>query len=400
MPNLAAVATYITDLTKGVGPKNRKIDWSDDCQKTFDTVKSLITSAPVLLMPDRCRSFRIECDASDYAVGTVLLQRYPKYDDVWKPVAFISKKLSDAERNYPTQERELLAILFACKNWRCFAKGSGHKVFTNHRPSQYYKSSSKVSPRFLVRWMQDFEMYQPFLVYKTGVNNVVPNALSRREGPDCDPDPVSMEPEFLYEMSTAILSKVWQPSDTSLLTGPCQDWPIFFKEKKKGWPGKWRAQLEKEEANFEVIDNVLYRLNHDATGREVLKLKFITFARRADLIEDFHRGFGHSGQLTCQLLSRNKKGVHHAPMKSLEAPASFARWHIDFIRELSTSSNENCWILMTVNYAINWPIARALKSATADEIVRFLYEEIGMKFGCPVEVASDGGANFLNKILK
>lgn len=426
MPNFAAVAACITDLTKGVGPKNRKIDWSDACQKAFDTIKSLITSAPVLLMPDMSRPFRIECDASDYAVGAVLLQQDPKCDDAWKPVAFISKKLSDAERNYPTQERELLAILFACKTWRCFVEGSSYEVFTDHRPLQYYKSSSKVSPR-LVRWMQDLEMYQPSLVYKKGVDNIVPDALSRRDGPDCVPDPVSMEPEFLYEMSTTILNKVLQPSDTSLLTDPCQYWPIFFKKKKEDWPDKWRAQLEKEEANFEVIDNVLYRLNPDATGREASKLKFIAFARRADLIEDFHRGFGHSGQLTvyhlmkqrvwwpsmrkdinywlktcpeCQLHSRNEKGVHHAPMKPLEVPAPFARWHIDFIGELPTTSNGNRWILMAVDYATNWPIARALQSATADEIVKFIYEEIVMKFGCPVEVVSDRGANFLSKILK
>ncbi|GAN11513.1 conserved hypothetical protein, partial [Mucor ambiguus] len=351
MPNFADVAACITDLTKGVGPKNRKIEWSNDCQKAFDTIKSLITSAPVLLMPDMTRPFRIECDASDYAVGAVLLQQDPKCNDAWKPIAFISKKLSVAERNYPTQERELLAILFACKTWRCFVEGSSYEVFTDHRPLQYYKSSNKVSPR-LVRWMQDLEMFQPTLVYKKGEDNIVPDLLSRREGPDCVPDPVSMEPEFLYEMSTSILNKVFQPTDTSLLTDPCQDWPIFFKKKKEDWPDKWRAQLAKEESNFEVIDNVLYRLNPNSTGREASKLKFITFARRADLIEDFHRGFGHSGQLTvyhlmkqrvwwpsmrkdinywlktcpeCQLHSRNEKLVHHAPMKPLEVPAPFAR---------------------------------------------------------------------------
>jgi hypothetical protein len=179
-----------------------------------------------------------------------------------------------AERNYPTQERELLAILFACKTWRCFVEGSRYEVFTDHRPLQYYKSSSKVSPR-LVRWMQDLEMYQPTLVYKKGVDNVVSDLLSRREGPDCNPD-------------------------------PCQDWPIFFKKKKEDWPDKWRAQLEKEMTNFEVIDNVVWRLNPKPAGKEVSKLMFITFSRRADLIEDFHRGFGHSGQLTVYHLMKQR----------------------------------------------------------------------------------------------
>jgi transposase InsO family protein len=262
----------------------------------------------------------------------------------------------------------------------------------------------------------------------SGVENIVPDLLSRREGPDCVPDPVSMEPECLNAIMDPILNKVLQPSDTSLLTDPCQDWPVFFKKKKEDWPDKWRTQLEKEESNFQVIDNVVWRLNpNPANTKEATKLKFITFARRADLIEDFYRGFGHSGQLTvyhlikqrvwwpsmrkdinywlktcpeCQLHTRNEKLVHHAPMKPLEVPAPFARWHIDFIGELPTTSHGNRWIIMAVDYATNWPIARALKSATADEIVKFLYEEIVMKFGCPVELVSDRGANFLSKILK
>ena len=93
-----------------------------------------------------------------------------------------------------------------------------------------------------------------------------------------------MEPEYLYEPSTAIFNKVLQLSDT------CQDWPIFFKKTKEDWPDKWRAQLEKEEANFELIINVVWRLdfNYDNGSKEVSRLKFIVFSRRADLIEDFH----------------------------------------------------------------------------------------------------------------
>ncbi|CEP16788.1 hypothetical protein [Parasitella parasitica] len=275
-------------------------------------------------------------------LGHDIVAEYLNYNNAWKPVASISKNLSNAERNYHTKERELLAILFACRTRRYFVEGSAYEVFTDYRPLQYYKSSSKVSPR-LVRWIQDLEMYQQLtLVYKKGVNNIVPDLLSRREGPDCEPDLLSMEPEFLFAISLSRLAYIF------------------------------------------------------------------CVANKSDLIEDFHRGFGHSGQLTVYHLmkqrvwwpSRTENQVHHAPMKPLEVPAPFARWHIDFIGELPTTSNGNRWILMAVDYATNWPIARALKSATADEIVKFIYEEIVMKFGSPVEIVSDRGANLLSKILK
>lgn len=77
-------------------------------------------------------------DASDDAVGAVLLQRDPNYNGAWKPVVFILIKLSSAERSYLTQERELLAVLFACKTWHCFVEGPPFEVYTDHRPLQLY----------------------------------------------------------------------------------------------------------------------------------------------------------------------------------------------------------------------------------------------------------------------
>ncbi|EIE75994.1 hypothetical protein RO3G_00698 [Rhizopus delemar RA 99-880] len=97
----AGITAPLTDLTKGTGHKRRAIQWTDECQKSFDMIKKKLSSAPVLINPDMDKPFRIECDASDFAVGAVLLQEETK--GVWKPVAFESKKLSQAERNYPPQ---------------------------------------------------------------------------------------------------------------------------------------------------------------------------------------------------------------------------------------------------------------------------------------------------------
>ncbi|KAG1031865.1 hypothetical protein G6F43_013870 [Rhizopus delemar] len=113
-----SIAASLTDLTKGTGHKCRAITWNDECQKSFDLIKKMISSAPVMMTPDMNKPFRIECDASDFAIGAVLMQE--ESEGIWKPVAFESKKLSQAERNYPAQERELLSILHALRTWRCF----------------------------------------------------------------------------------------------------------------------------------------------------------------------------------------------------------------------------------------------------------------------------------------
>ncbi|KAG0772324.1 hypothetical protein G6F62_013007 [Rhizopus arrhizus] len=100
----------------------------------------------------------------------------------------------------------------------------------------------------------------------------------------------------------------------------------------------------------------------------------------------------------CQMATSPDKMAHHAPMKPLEVPPAFSRWHLDFIGELPTTKNGNRWLLMAVDYTTNWPIARALKDATGEEIVKFIYEEIVLRFGCPDEIITDRGANFMSKI--
>ncbi|KAG0926825.1 hypothetical protein G6F61_012951 [Rhizopus arrhizus] len=115
----AGIAAPLTNLTQGSGPKRRAISWTEDCQKSFELIKKKLATAPVLATPDMEKPFRIECDASDFAIGAVLLQ---EENGIWKPLAFESKKLSQAERNYPAQERELLSILHALRTWRCFVE--------------------------------------------------------------------------------------------------------------------------------------------------------------------------------------------------------------------------------------------------------------------------------------
>jgi len=103
--DFAQVARPMNVLTR----KDKKWRWEEMQQKAFDELKRIFTSKPVLAAPDLDKEFRVEADASNYATGGVLSMKYS--DEKWRPVAFISKSLSDTERNYEIHNKEMLAIV-------------------------------------------------------------------------------------------------------------------------------------------------------------------------------------------------------------------------------------------------------------------------------------------------
>jgi len=112
--NFARVARPINVLTR----KDVKWVWGESQQKAFDELKEVFTTKPVLAAPDLDKEFRVEADASNYSTREVLSMKCS--DNLWRPVAFISKSLSDMERNYEIHNKEMLAVVRCLETWRHF----------------------------------------------------------------------------------------------------------------------------------------------------------------------------------------------------------------------------------------------------------------------------------------
>jgi hypothetical protein len=87
-----------------------KFEWTEREQRAFDKIKEAITSAPVLVLPDRDQPFHIEADGSGFATGAVLL-KLSSEDNKWHPVTFLSKSLNEVKRNYQIHDMEMLTII-------------------------------------------------------------------------------------------------------------------------------------------------------------------------------------------------------------------------------------------------------------------------------------------------
>ena len=126
--------------------KNCEWEWNKPQQDAFETLKHLFTSYPVLQNPDQMKRFILTKDASAYAVGATLSQ---DFKDGRHPVAYFSKSLLPAERNYDIYDCELLSIIYAMKAFCYLLLGTPHKflVQLDHNNLKYFKSARKIMQR-------------------------------------------------------------------------------------------------------------------------------------------------------------------------------------------------------------------------------------------------------------
>jgi len=132
--------------------KDIKWVWGESQQKVFDELKEVFTTKPVLVALDLEKEFRVKADALNYATGGVLSIKCS--DNLWRLVAFISKSLSDTERNYKIHEKEMLAVIRCLEVWRHFLEGTivKFKIWTNHESLKYFMKVQKLNWRYVMTW--------------------------------------------------------------------------------------------------------------------------------------------------------------------------------------------------------------------------------------------------------
>jgi len=135
-------------------------------------MKRRLTTAPILIIPDTSKMFEVYCDASYQGLGCVLMQEK-------RPVAYASRQLKVHEKNYPTHDLELAAVVFALKTWRHYLYGSQFQVFSDHKSLKYLFDQKELNMRQR-RWMEYLKDYDFELLYHIGKANVVADALSRK----------------------------------------------------------------------------------------------------------------------------------------------------------------------------------------------------------------------------
>ncbi|KAM1929149.1 hypothetical protein ACFX13_030745 [Malus domestica] len=123
--------------------------FDDEFDKAFNHLKKMLTSAPIIVPLNWSLHFELMCYASDYALGAVLVQRKDKQPHV---IYYASQTLNDAQLNYSTTEKELIAIVFALDTFCSYLLGTKVIIYTDHTALKYLLTKKEAKPR-LIRWM-------------------------------------------------------------------------------------------------------------------------------------------------------------------------------------------------------------------------------------------------------
>ncbi|GKB08459.1 reverse transcriptase domain-containing protein [Tanacetum coccineum] len=150
-----------------------------DCILAFQTLKKKLIEAPILIAPNWDQPFEIMCDASDYAIGAVLGQRIEKH---FRPIHYASKTMTEAESNYTTTEKEMLAVVYAFEKFRSYLIMNKSVVYTDHSALKYLFNRKDAKAR-LLRWVLLFQKFNFSVIDTKGAENYAADHLSRLENP-------------------------------------------------------------------------------------------------------------------------------------------------------------------------------------------------------------------------
>ena len=392
--NFTRIAAPLTNLTR----KDRPFTWSLREGEAFNHLKAVLQNAIVLQLADQSRPYIVTTDASDYAMGAVLSQ---VWDDGEHPVAFESRKMNPAEQNYPTHERELLAVIHALRTWRHYLLGRKFTIVSDHHSLKFLQTQPQLSRR-QARWLELLAEFDFEIVHRPGKSNVVADALSRlnkievqelgtvKKGVKREDLFKGLEQAYKNDKET---KRILENLDTE------KDFCVV--QNKIFYTGKGRMQLYLPQGD--IRDFILNEC-HDSRYAGHLGMK-----KTEELVQrDFYWPTLHQDVTsyvhTCEECQRNKASNLRSAglLQPLEVPSQ--RWErisMDFVTHLPKTRSGFDSLLVMVDYLTKMMVLRPTHStATAVDTARIVMDAVVRVHGVPRVIVSDRDTRFTSNFWK
>ena len=401
LQNLSSLLHPLNQLLKS----NAQWKWSVECQEAFEQAKKQLASAPVLAHYDVTQKLKLAADASAYGLGAVISHVYE--DGSEKPIAYASRTLSKAEKNYAQIDKEALALVFAVKKFHTYLYGRKFVLVTDHKPLVTLLGSKKGIPPLaaarLQRWAIILAAYSYEIEYKPTQQHANADGLSRL--------PLEVTDNPMDEVNVFNIAQVEALPITAeqVATATKRD-PLLsqvYRYTQSGWPTEvddvlvpyWnrRTEISIERGcllwGIRVVipqklqEAVLEELHKDHPG--IVRMKAI--ARSYSWWEGVDRDI-ESRVKSCQACQSVKNAPPMAPLHPWLWPSKpWQRLHADFAGPFQG----RIYLLVTDAHS-KWPEIVEMKSTTASRTVEEL-RKLFSSYGLPEQLVTDNGPQFVSE---
>lgn len=385
--NFSTIVAPINELLRGK-KKGNQIQWSKEAEASFAQIKNALISAPVLSAPDFNNDFIVQSDASNVGIGAVLTQVMSDGEE--HVIAYASRTLSKAERNYTVTERECLALVFAVEKFRPYIEGTKFKAITDHYALLWLTKMQDPVGR-LARWAMKLSQYDMTLEHRKGNLHVVPDALSRLPVISALDSPGSILDSWYNKLKSDIESKPINYPRFRIENGYIYK---FFDNENQKFPLNnpvWKRIIPRDERTS------VLKLAHD----EPNAAHFGYFKTLQRLREQFYWPHMKNDVLkyvrSCKVCGAQKSpNTQRAGLMGRQKRVDFPFQIIslDLIGPLPRSKKGNTNLLVVTDWFSKFVFVEPLRKATATEIVKFLENRVFLMFGVPQIIMADNGTQF------
>ena len=408
IPNYSKIAKPLSALTR----KNAQFLWTPECQESFEKLKESLVTQPILALPDMTKPFVVYTDASDVAIGAVLLQ---EHEDGPKAIHYVSHLLTPTQTRWPIIEREAFAIVSAVRKFHPYLYGSEFVVRTDHKPLEYLFKSPQKNIK-IQKYAMELSEANCKIEYITGAKNVQADFLSRIKPTEVSV--INTDKIKLPAKQTETGSDMSEETENSPIQLLQNGEPLNMEQEQL--KDKKLSKL-KGDSRYTKIEGVLYYIAEEPN----MGLKLVIPKHLKELVlQENHDNLGHMGidktydriraqyhwkgiyrdvvQHVSHCVPCNTRNLkqQHAPMQEMdEVSRPFQKLAIDFCGPFPTSHQGNKYLLTFCDQYSGWPEFFAVPDKSAQTVADIILSEIIPRHGCPQVLLSDNGTEFTNRIV-
>ena len=413
----ATVARPLHDLVK----KDKRWEWTEREEKVFRELKERFTKELVLAAPDIDKKMRMEVDALDYATDGVLSMEYN--DELWRPVAFLSKLLNETERNYEIHDKEMLAIIRGLKAWRHLLEGAQSKfeIWTDHKNLEYFMKVQKLNRR-QARWALYLSRFDFTLKHVAESKMGKVDRLSRRAdwkvGMDKDnSNQVFIKDNWIHSMYEVVVERPEVDLLEKIKKARSKDEDIVkvVEEMKKAgvrelWGNKWKMEGE-----LVLKEGKVYVPKDEELRVEVIRLHYDVLAaghgERWNTVELVTRNYWWPGVTRdigkyvegCNLCQRMKNRTEEpaGKLKLSEVPQkTWTHLTVDFITKLPVVAGKDAILVVCNRLSKMTHFVATTEGTSAEGLARLFRDNVWKLHGLLESVVSDRGPQFAAELMK